>query len=43
MIFDGFVHSLPDVDPQETKEWLDSLDAVVDAHGPVRALSLIHI
>ena len=41
MIFDGFVHSLPDVDPGETKEWLDSLDAVVDAHGPVRARYLI--
>ena len=41
MIFDGFVHSLPDVDPTETKEWLDSLDAVVDAHGRTRARYLI--
>src|SRR6266581_1673713 len=41
MIFDGFVHSLPDTDPTETREWLDSLDAVVDAHGPTRARYLI--
>jgi pyruvate dehydrogenase E1 component len=41
MIFDGFVHSLPDVDPGETKEWLDSLDAVVDTHGRTRARYLV--
>jgi pyruvate dehydrogenase E1 component len=41
MIFDGFVHSLPDTDPTETKEWLDSLDAVVDTHGRTRARYLI--
>ncbi|MBW8826173.1 MAG: pyruvate dehydrogenase (acetyl-transferring), homodimeric type [Acidobacteria bacterium] len=41
MIFDGFVHSLPDVDPTETREWLDSLDAVVDTHGRTRARYLI--
>jgi pyruvate dehydrogenase E1 component len=41
MIFDGFVHSLPDTDPTETREWLDSLDAVVDAHGRTRARYLI--
>jgi pyruvate dehydrogenase E1 component len=33
MIFDGYVHQLPDTDPTETKEWLDSLDAVVEMHG----------
>ena len=33
MIFDGFVHSLPDIDPAETKEWLESLDSVVNAQG----------
>ena len=26
-----------DTDPQETREWLDSLDAVIDAVGPERA------
>jgi pyruvate dehydrogenase E1 component len=41
MIFDGFVHSLPDTDPTETTEWLDSLDAVVDTHGRTRARYLI--
>ena len=30
MIFDGYVHQIPDTDPAETKEWLDSLDAVID-------------
>ena len=33
MIIDGFVHQLPDTDPTETQEWLDSLDAVVSGHG----------
>ena len=41
MIFDGFVHSLPDSDPEETSEWLDSLDAVVDTHGKTRARYLL--
>jgi pyruvate dehydrogenase E1 component len=41
MIFDGFVHQLPDIDPGETQEWLDSLDAVVDAHGKPRARFLM--
>ena len=33
MIFDGFSHQLPDIDPAETDEWLDSFDAVVDERG----------
>jgi pyruvate dehydrogenase E1 component len=41
MIIDGFVHQLPDTDPNETREWLDSLDAVVDAHGKGRARFLL--
>jgi pyruvate dehydrogenase E1 component len=41
VIFDGFVHQLPDTDPTETTEWLDSLDAVVDARGRTRARFLI--
>src|SRR4051794_6250100 len=41
MIFDGFVHQVPDVDPVETREWLDSLDAVVDAYGKNRARYLL--
>jgi pyruvate dehydrogenase E1 component len=41
MIFDGFVNQLPDTDPVETQEWLDSLDAVIDAHGKTRARFLL--
>ena len=41
MVFDGHVHQLPDIDPIETQEWLDSLDAVVDAHGKSRARYLL--
>jgi pyruvate dehydrogenase E1 component len=41
MIIDGFVHQLPDIDREETDEWLDSLDAVVDAHGRSRARFLM--
>ena len=41
MIIDGFVHQLPDIDPEETREWLDSLDAVVGRHDQSRARFLI--
>ncbi|CAN5704883.1 hypothetical protein BH24ACT3_BH24ACT3_19210 [soil metagenome] len=41
MIIDGFVHQLPDIDPGETQEWLDSLDAVLDTHGKGRAKYLM--
>jgi len=41
MIIDGFVHQLPDTDPDETQEWLDSLDAVVGIHGKSRARFLL--
>jgi len=41
MLFDGSVHQLPDTDPDETQEWLDSLDAVIDVHGKVRARYLL--
>ena len=41
MIIDGFVHQLPDIDPTETQEWLDSLDAVVGAQGKTRARFLL--
>ncbi|TMK67302.1 MAG: pyruvate dehydrogenase (acetyl-transferring), homodimeric type, partial [Actinobacteria bacterium] len=37
MFIDGFVHQLPDIDPAETGEWLDSLDAVIDSRGRSRA------
>ena len=41
MIFDGFVNQLPDIDPTETQEWLESLDGVIDAHGKTRARFLL--
>jgi pyruvate dehydrogenase E1 component len=41
VFLDGFVHQLPDIDPAETTEWLDSLDAVVDGRGRARARYLL--
>ncbi|MFN6119719.1 MAG: pyruvate dehydrogenase (acetyl-transferring), homodimeric type [Actinomycetes bacterium] len=41
MIFDGYVNQLPDTDPGETSEWLDSLDAVIEQHGKPRARFLL--
>jgi pyruvate dehydrogenase E1 component len=38
---DHFVGQLPDSDPGETAEWLDSLDAVVDSKGRMRASYLV--
>jgi pyruvate dehydrogenase E1 component len=38
---DEYVHQLPDSDPAETREWIDSLDAVVRVHGPDRARYLV--
>ena len=32
---------IPDIDPQETREWLDALDGVLEAQGPDRAHFLI--
>src|SRR3981081_3355311 len=31
----------PDVDPQETQEWLDAIDGVLEHEGPDRAQFLI--
>ena len=33
---------LPDIDPEETDEWLEALRSVVDAHGIERARLLLH-
>jgi pyruvate dehydrogenase E1 component len=41
LFIDGFVHQIPDIDPQETSEWLDSLDSVVDVRGKARARYLL--
>jgi len=41
-IGDEFVDQLPDTDPEETREWLDSLDAVASAKGRSRAVFLMN-
>jgi pyruvate dehydrogenase E1 component len=33
----GFKRQLPDADPQETGEWIDALDGIVQTSGPERA------
>ena len=40
-IFDQFKQQLPDIDPVETQEWIESLDALVQAAGPDRARFII--
>ncbi len=34
-------NNIPDIDPQETQEWLDALDSVLEHEGPERAHFLI--
>jgi pyruvate dehydrogenase E1 component len=41
MSMGAFIDQLPDIDPGETAEWLDSLDAVANTHGPVRTRYLL--
>src|SRR5205814_9317658 len=41
MFIDGSIHQLPDIDRQETAEWLESLDTVVDVRGKSRAHYLL--
>ena len=41
IISDGLPSQLPDIDPAETAEWLESLDAVVDHAGRNRARYLM--
>ncbi len=41
MIIDGFHHQIPDTDPDETDEWLDSLDTVIKGDGQRRARYLM--
>ena len=36
-ILNGLPSQLPDVDPEETQEWLESLDGIIDAGGRNRA------
>ena len=37
MIFDKFKIQVPDLDPQETSEWIESIDSVIEHFGPDRA------
>ncbi|MPZ59791.1 MAG: pyruvate dehydrogenase (acetyl-transferring), homodimeric type [Propionibacteriales bacterium] len=37
VIHEGMPTQLPDIDPEETQEWLDSLDALLDSRGRARA------
>ncbi|MFH1807433.1 MAG: pyruvate dehydrogenase (acetyl-transferring), homodimeric type [Pseudomonadota bacterium] len=42
MFFEQFKQQLPDADPLETKEWVDSLDEVVQRGGKTRAQYLLY-
>jgi pyruvate dehydrogenase E1 component len=37
VIHEGLPTQLPDIDPEETQEWLDSLEALLDERGKARA------
>src|ERR1041384_6594125 len=37
VISDGLPSQLPDTDPEETNEWVESLDGVIDERGTKRA------
>jgi pyruvate dehydrogenase E1 component len=41
IITDGLPSQLPDIDPEETREWIESFDAAVDSDGRQRARFLI--
>src|SRR5215210_9097899 len=41
IITDGLPSQLPDIDPDETQEWVDSLDAIVEHAGRDRARYLM--
>jgi pyruvate dehydrogenase E1 component len=40
-IGDEYLQQLVDSDPVETREWQESLDAVIEEHGPTRARYLL--
>ena len=42
MYFDEFKHQLPDIDPAETDDWMESLDQVVEQSGETRARFLVY-
>ncbi len=42
MYFDEFKHQLPDIDPDETQDWIESFDQVVEQEGEARARFLVY-
>jgi pyruvate dehydrogenase E1 component len=40
-VYDAFKDQLPDIDPEETEEWLEALDQVIEM-SPARARFLLH-
>src|SRR5579864_9440991 len=40
-VFDEFKSQIPDSDPDETREWIDSLESVISAKGTERARFLL--
>jgi pyruvate dehydrogenase E1 component len=42
MYFDEFKHQLPDIDPDETGEWLESFDQLVADEGEARARFVLY-
>jgi pyruvate dehydrogenase E1 component len=42
MYIDEFKHQLPDIDPDETQEWLDALDQIHSQEGDERARFLLY-
>ncbi|MFN2388054.1 MAG: pyruvate dehydrogenase (acetyl-transferring), homodimeric type [Actinomycetota bacterium] len=41
MVYDAFKDQLPDIDPDETSEWIEALDQIID-QSPGRAKFLLH-
>jgi pyruvate dehydrogenase E1 component len=41
VIHEGMPTQLPDIDPEETQEWLESLDSMLDSRGKARARFLM--
>ncbi len=41
-MFDEFKHQLPDIDQQETQEWIESLDELVERAGTERARFVLY-
>ncbi|MBI4866951.1 MAG: pyruvate dehydrogenase (acetyl-transferring), homodimeric type [Candidatus Wallbacteria bacterium] len=41
-MYDGFKHQLPDSDQEETREWIEALDRIVERSGPERAQFVLY-